>query len=260
MNKEIKSGIYAIVNKINGKMYIGSAINIEKRWKLHKYLFKLNKNSKYLQREVNKYGEDNFIFKVIEYVEKEKLIEREQYWIDRYNSSESKNGYNLCKIAGSSLGFKFSKESRKKLSDSRKGDKHPFFGKVGAFFGKKHTLESKQKISKTKKKIGGTWKGKKLSITHKEKITLSRIGGKNSRARKINQYDINGKFIKTWNCIKDVSEYLNRPMYKILRGNSEKYKIINNFIWNFSNDEKNLDKKVKLISYELGRKGKCLKK
>ncbi|MEN6292413.1 MAG: GIY-YIG nuclease family protein, partial [Methanobacterium sp.] len=60
-------GVYKISNKIDGKSYYGSSKNIEKRWLRHKN--ELNKNKHInilLQRAWNKYGEENFIFSVVE--------------------------------------------------------------------------------------------------------------------------------------------------------------------------------------------------
>ena len=64
---EKKSGIYKILNIINNKIYIGSAVNIDRRWSEHKSLLTNNKHhSKYLQNSFNKYGTENFLFEVVE--------------------------------------------------------------------------------------------------------------------------------------------------------------------------------------------------
>jgi group I intron endonuclease len=95
-----KSGVYQILNKVNGKYYVGSAIDIEERWLDHRYRFKTNKNSRYLQNAWNKHGEEAFQFNVLEYVQNpEWLIEIEQYWIDFLEASNPKFGYNICPIA-----------------------------------------------------------------------------------------------------------------------------------------------------------------
>jgi group I intron endonuclease len=102
-----KIGIYQIVNKINQKKYIGSSIRLLGRKKRH--FSELNCNihhSQALQRAYNKYGKDNFNFFILEYCEDEKLLEREQYYLDNL-----KPEYNICKIAGNCLGIKQSKES-----------------------------------------------------------------------------------------------------------------------------------------------------
>lgn len=125
------SGVYRIVNSLNNKHYIGSAININTRWKNHIKELKNNKHhSIHLQRSWNKYGEDIFKFEVIEYIEdKTKLVEREQYWIDFYQSYKREYGYNLLPKAGSMLGYKMPKEVREKLSLMRKGENAPWYGK-----------------------------------------------------------------------------------------------------------------------------------
>ena len=65
------SGIYKIINKINGKYYVGSSVNIKdypnNRWSRH--IADLNANrhhNDYLQRAWNKYGQDAFEFIIIE--------------------------------------------------------------------------------------------------------------------------------------------------------------------------------------------------
>jgi group I intron endonuclease len=77
------SGIYKITNKKNGKIYVGSSLNIYKRWWYHAE--RLNNNTHtnpHLQASWNKYGGNNFCFSIIEIVNADNLLEREQYWID----------------------------------------------------------------------------------------------------------------------------------------------------------------------------------
>lgn len=150
----MQSGIYKITNIIDGKIYIGSAVNITVRWRNHRN--ELNRNdhkNEYLQRAWNKYKEENFKFEIIEEVEKENnLLEREQYWLDYTESFNRDKGYNLTPTAGSMLGYRFSEESKKKIGKSNKG--------------KKRSEEFKQEVSKR-------FKGKKFSDTHREKISQS---------------------------------------------------------------------------------------
>lgn len=102
------SGIYRIINLENDKSYVGSAVNIANRWRRHKNDLKKNKHhSILLQRSFNKYGIDKFKIEILEECCLEKLIEKEQYYIDYYNPE-----YNICKIAGSTLGRKESEELR----------------------------------------------------------------------------------------------------------------------------------------------------
>lgn len=90
-------GIYKITNLINGKVYIGQSINIEQRIRQHKCVSQKENKSAYfaLYRAIKKYGFDNFNFEVIEECSKEKLDEREIYWISHYHSTVNENGYNM---------------------------------------------------------------------------------------------------------------------------------------------------------------------
>jgi len=113
----MNSGIYQIRNVINEKIYIGSAINIDRRWNEHVSLLKRTKHhSRHLQSAWNKYGEENFEFSILEECEKEQLVEREQYYLDTLCPE-----YNVCKIAYSQLGMKHTPEAREKMSISRRG-------------------------------------------------------------------------------------------------------------------------------------------
>ena len=74
----LKSGIYFIRNKINGKIYVGSAINLKRRkWEHFTRLERNEHHNEYLQRSWNKYGKENFEFLIIQYCEKDKLLEKE---------------------------------------------------------------------------------------------------------------------------------------------------------------------------------------
>lgn len=104
------SGIYKIVNIITNDCYIGSSVNINKRKNQHFNLLKHKEHhSIYLQNAYNKYGKDNFIFNILELCEKDKCIEREQWFIDNINSK-----YNMSKtVINSNYGSKH-KLNRKK--------------------------------------------------------------------------------------------------------------------------------------------------
>jgi bifunctional DNA-binding transcriptional regulator/antitoxin component of YhaV-PrlF toxin-antitoxin module/predicted GIY-YIG superfamily endonuclease len=121
-NNQMISGIYMITNIVNYKKYIGSSINLHDRCNKHKAQLKNNKHHNFhLQNAWDKYGEENFKFEIIELVsDKEKLIEREQYWIDKLDTSNQLKGYNLNPIAGSQLGRKVPKENREKFKLSQK--------------------------------------------------------------------------------------------------------------------------------------------
>jgi group I intron endonuclease len=111
------TGIYQIRNVINGHRYVGSAFNIKGRWSVHKHLLVNRKHiNRHLQNVWNKYGEQNFIFEVLEITEKEKIISREQFFIDTL-----KPEYNLSPTAGNTTGVLFSEERRNNISNALKG-------------------------------------------------------------------------------------------------------------------------------------------
>jgi len=93
------SGIYKIENIINHKIYIGSSINLKSRE--YKHFWMLNNNihdNNYLQNSFNKFGENFFIFSILEKCEPELLIEKENYYINEYKSNDYNYGYNLATV------------------------------------------------------------------------------------------------------------------------------------------------------------------
>lgn len=88
-------GIYKIQNLINGKIYIGQSVNIEKRWQEEKnraFQISAHEYDYPLSRAFRKYGIENFSFEIIEECKREELNSREKYWIAHYNSFL--DGYN----------------------------------------------------------------------------------------------------------------------------------------------------------------------
>jgi group I intron endonuclease len=157
------SGIYQIQSKSKpDRIYIGSAVNIEKRWKAHIGLLQNNKQPNLkLQNHYNKYGIADLMFSILLGCDKEDLIKTEQYFIDSYNP-----WFNICKKADSQFGLKRSDETKLKLSISHKGKATWNKGKTGVY--SKETLL----------KIGLASKGRILTEEHKYKIGLSSKGNK----------------------------------------------------------------------------------
>lgn len=104
-------GIYMIKKKDTGQMYIGQSVNIERRWKEH---ISKGKDKSYIDRAINKHGQDNFVLIIIEEAPKENLNDREQYWVQYYNTYHDFNHYNLS--LGGEANPMDNAESRKRLS------------------------------------------------------------------------------------------------------------------------------------------------
>lgn len=84
-------GIYKIENLINGKIYIGQSIHIEKRWTEH---CRLSSNS-LISKAIKKYGKENFSFQIIKEVsDLTELNNLEAKYIKQFNSLVP-NGYNI---------------------------------------------------------------------------------------------------------------------------------------------------------------------
>jgi group I intron endonuclease len=112
-----KTGVYKITNPVNNQFYIGSASqSFAKRFLNHRRLLKFNKNPcSYLQKAYNKNKDVDFIFEILEVCNKEECIKREQFYLDQL-----KPKYNLCKIAGSSLGRKAERKHIEKQFEARR--------------------------------------------------------------------------------------------------------------------------------------------
>lgn len=155
------SGIYAFINLNKGKRYIGSAINIYRRFLDH---IVGRASNILLQRAFKKYGMQNFEFVVYAYVTDIKLlIELENQFINYFCFNML---YNLTPAAGYMIGYKHNKEAILKMKARFiKQTNHPMFGKthtnnskkliskpgsLNPMFGKTHTIETKNKISNKK--------------------------------------------------------------------------------------------------------------
>ncbi len=176
-------GIYRIRNIVNGKFYVGQAVDFKHRWSGHKFLLeKVDHHAKHLENAWYQYGPDKFTFEILEECEPitEILNAREQYWLDTVRTKNADGtlgeinhdlAYNSSPTAGSSLGMKHTEETRQKISEHHKrngvsvGEKNPMFGKH-------HSVETKQKI-------GGANKGKVITTEVKQKMSVAQTGEKN---------------------------------------------------------------------------------
>ena len=137
----------------NGKVYIGiTKQDPVARWKNGKNY----KDNPYFTQAINKYGWNNIQHEIIESgLTKETACEKEQEYIRAYNSTDRGKGYNiLCggDITPDRTGSTASAETRKKMSNARKGKRHS----------EEHC-----------KHIADALRGRELADSHKEKATAA---------------------------------------------------------------------------------------
>lgn len=205
-------GIYKITSPSN-KIYIGQSKDIEFRWSFYLNLY-CKKQTK-IYNSLKKYGPENHIFEIIEECKLDKLDEREIYWKQYYNSVN--DGLNCSLIDYSPMrGKKHSDETRKKISESKKGWKpHPSRAiKISLKTkGLKRTEEQNKIRSEIMKGIpkpkgfgeiiSKKKKGNKLgpmSNKHKKLISEQRKG---KGVKELFQYDLEGNFIKKWGSVRE---------------------------------------------------------
>ena len=190
-----KSGIYMFENTINGKRYIGSSDNLNRRFS---YYFNVN----YLLKNkcmaiccaLIKHGFSKFSLTILEYCEVSELLEREKYWWKLF-----KPEYNIAQDPSAPFsGRKHSDKSKTIMSDAKKihnpggfkpGENHPNYGQ---------TLSDE-----TKTKISDTKKGRNLSDETKTKIQDAQ-----PTSQPIEVTDLETKTTTSYNSIREAAKAL----------------------------------------------------
>ena len=178
-------GIYMIQNKVNNKIYIGQAVDIEDRWGEHRRGLRGGyHDNTHLQRSWNKYGEENFEFTILLECDESDLNMYEEYYIFELMTYDPRAGYNKDyggksgrpteetkrKLSESHKGKHHSEETKRKMSEDRKGERNSMYskhhseetkrklseaskGEKNPMYGKQHSEETKRKMSEAKRKI-----------------------------------------------------------------------------------------------------------
>ena len=196
-NVLIETGVYAVVNLVNGKRYIGSTVNsFRGRWAAHKRRLAVRKHcNDHLQNAWNKYGEDCFRFDVLERCLPANCLAREQYYLNEWKTWNSDIGYNICRTAGSTLGVKHTEASKKKMKGktrSKEARRNISAAKLGKAFSEevRNARRGKPRSEETRRKISVSLIGNTRSVgrTHseatKEKIRKSSTGRLHSEETK----------------------------------------------------------------------------
>lgn len=177
--------IYKITNLKNNKVYIGkTSYSVDCRWKQHiRDSKKRLCENRPLYRAINKYGIENFIIETIEECDNQVVNEREKYWIEQYRSF--KNGYNAT------IG----------------GDGKPYLDYDVIINVYKQTLS----ITETARICQCNDKTVSLILKSQDVLTLSsQEVNKNKYGILINQYDLQGNFIRSFPSVREAARSLNK--------------------------------------------------
>lgn len=207
-----KTGIYSITNVVNGKKYVGStAKSFSSRWKKHITNLKNGGHaSHHLQNSWNKYGEENFVFKIEEVVDSlDNLLNLERDYIAKYDSYN--NGYN--ENPDPNFSPMLNKNTQEKVSEGMK----KYWERL------KEELSEEEYKELCKQKHGHTpWnKGikmteeqtknmrvKKKAVTQAMKnVHIANAQRTKDKADYILVYDLNGNWLNTFWCTSDLTEY-----------------------------------------------------
>ena len=245
--------VYAHVNSLNGKIYIGITSMIpERRWANGNGY----KSCRHFYRAITKYGWDSFAHIVIVNglsIDVANLIEKEL--IAKYKTNDPQYGYNITDggtngkhseetkelLRELSTGRVLSEETKNKIREANSGEKSYWYGKNrsestkeklrSAHIGKIISEETKKKISETLKGEGCYWYGKHLSDEHKQKLRNRNIGKTipqdvrnkisdslmNKNGIEVSQYSLSGDFIKTYPSASEASRMVNGDVSSILK-------------------------------------------
>ena len=186
--------IYCITCLVNGKMYIGQTVQLlDNRWRRHVLSTQRGSDHKFLLTILS-YGSVNFLVeevltvsaptkeilkKKLDYVEM-RLIKKLETHKCGYNSTDCGEGtlglklseHAIRKMAESKKRENLTPEKRKRLSESKMGERNPFYQKT-------HTKEVRERISAAKRGENHHFFGKKMSEEHRKKLSEAQIKRRN---------------------------------------------------------------------------------
>lgn len=129
-----KTGVYMWFNKITGKVYVGSGVDLSRRLSCY-YQPSILKKPSLIHQNLIKYGHSNFSLAILEVcgdskdVPKKEYIAREQFFLDWALKSYGLGVLNILPLADSSFGYKHREETLSKMRDIKLGEKNPMYGK-----------------------------------------------------------------------------------------------------------------------------------
>lgn len=251
--------VYAHINTINGKIYIGQTkrgYNPNKRWNNGNGY----KDNEHFWRAIQKYGWDNFDHEIIaSNLTADEANHFEELLIEKLGTMNPERGYNLRSGGENNLP---SEETRKRQSESaKKRFENPDERE-------KYSIRAKKRFESAdeRKKMSASRKGKMCGTNHpnygkhpsqesieKRKQTMStdeyrqrmsekNFGSNNPNAKQFNQYDKNMRFVKTWDCGKDAERALGILVSNIARCAKGIRPTAGSFVWFYADDPNQPDK------------------
>lgn len=174
-------GIYKITNPKN-RIYIGQSVNITRRWGEYSKLSGCGKNTR-LINSLKKYGFKTHKFEILHQCNPEHLNDLEIYYIDLFQSFNTKNGMNLHSGGNNHT---ISDETRSKLISSHIGQEAWNKGLTKDTDvrlkkqGERHSIKmnGRKASEETKIKMGLARKGKTHSEETKKKLSEKKMGNK----------------------------------------------------------------------------------
>lgn len=232
------AGIYAIINRNNHKIYIGSGLRLNWRWNVHRCeLEKGTHGNRYLQRAFKK-EPDAFYIELIEELDnptKEVLLGREQFWMDFYQSYDHSIGYNISPKAESCQGIKRDPEFLAKVSASLKGKKFSA-ERLEIHRNRKRPTRFRKFTPEQRAERSRLYTGRKLTKEHALNISKA-LKANSYQARPVLQYTLNGDFVRRFDSIVKAKQHFSHAGINIGGVCAGKHRSAAGFYWRYASDE-----------------------
>lgn len=234
-----KRGIYIFTNKINGKKYVGKSVYLQERIRCHKRL----DGKSVFHSALKKYGWDNFDLQLITLgdISNKDLLDLEETFIFLESSLVTENGYNVCKNGTDKTGVKLPKEQIQKMS--KRVIQYNTDGKMIKIWDSiaeaQRVLQIHQiSLACNKKSIhagGFLW-----SFENDIKPKKVNIKDRPNLYKKVNQFDMDGNYIRQYPSI-NIASQITKSNAKSISGNcTGRRNSHNGFIWCYEDVEPNL--------------------
>lgn len=235
--------LYCHTNKINGKKYIGiSCQSPSKRWGKSGSGYK---GCPKMEKAISKYGWDNFNHEILlTNLTQKEACEKEKEYITKFDTIN--NGYNIlsggfdCGENGGELYFKSKKVNQYTL-DRRLVKTWNSSAEIERELGYNHSAIGSSCRRETKMSYGYIWRYTD-DCDDIDDIILTKVNcfhnTKTNRIKPINQYDLNGNFVKQWSSILEASKSLNKPTVLITKccNREPKAKTAYGYQWRYVED------------------------